>query len=1114
MHKRETYITLILVWLFSLSSYGQMVIRAKKYGGNSTDFFVYSKTDRAGFIYAYGYYEGTLNIDSSGVNKTYSGFGGRDIFFGKFDCELNPVWINRVGSNAAEGGEYNFGAITFDNNNNVYVTGTCNTNSTFTSANGSNYLFPGMGGSDGFLAKYNTAGERQWVVGIGGNGNDESHSLIFDSDGFLYVVGGFRGIVTFGTTSGATATRTSVGGIDAFLVKYSPNGVLQSSPVYTFGGAASELLFSIDSDKNGFLYLVGGTCCSNTTFSIGTTTISNTASWGSIFLKASRNMDVVWVNQMGGTFSENIAKLLLADSGYFYLYGHYTGTVNLPSRPPGIGMPMNAIGAHDFFVAKYDTSGSRIISKTYGSTGDDFSSVDGLIVNNRNEPIITGQFSGTINLDGKSLVSFGSTSSYVVNLTSSLTANRVLRLGGTATDAGKSLAFGKNGELYALGWHTSPGNFGSLAIGSHGGADAYIAQIGHLDDTKPPLPVSLSCTDATLRIPDPLNGANYQWLRNNIAIPGATDTILQTNQIGQYRYIITGVCNLTDTSMPYFLNSFISVPSIRKDTTVCSGATITLNGRFDSAATNFVWLPSSGLSNSISLTPTATITNSTLYQFVRFYQNGCISRDTFNIVVIPHTASAGIDKFICKGDSVLLSSNSNGLYYWNTLSKLSDSTVINPLAFPDTSTIFVLNSILGNCLIQDSVLVTVIEKPIANAGTDTAICLGQSIILSGNSSSTTFYWNTTVGLSDSLILMPVASPTQTTLYLLTSGAGTCQYTDSVLITVNPLPDVSAGSDFTICKGDTIQINGIANGIYFWNTTFGLSDSTVYNPLSFPDTTCNYILTSILGNCAKNDTVKVSVYPLPEVMAGNDTIICLGEPLFLNASISNADIFSWSPPAGLNNSTILNPIFSGSFSSQYVLKAENSIAGCINSDTILISVEEVNASFSAKSIEGNVPLDVEFTNTSINAVSYVWEFGNGEKSTQISPRFTYEKVGEYLVYLIAISQNGCIDTSELLLIKPEDEIRITIPNVFTPNNDNINEAFIIFIDKIDLVKYIKGSIWNRWGAMIYEFNLPGGKWWDGTYEQKPCQTDAYVYIVEVADYKGKIYKFSGTVTLLR
>lgn len=1108
----KIYLFLILVFITQYLL-GQTVIRAKKFGGTSDDFFVNAKTDKEGFIYALGYYQGTLNIDSAGVNKTYSGFGGYDIFFGKFDCQLNPVWINRIGSTNIEGGDYKFGALEIDDDGSIYVTGSCWNNTTFTSTSGPTFNFLSTGGTDGFLAKYNNAGVRQWVIGMGSTQNDESNNIALDSDGFIYLVGGYRGVMTFGTTSGLTATRTSNGSIDAYVIKYSKTGVLQTSSTLTFGGLADDLLSTIVPDYKGHLYLSGGTCCNNQPFALGPVTITNQSSWGGFFFKMDRNMNVKWVNQMSGSGSENTGHICLIDSGQFYLNGHFSGTMIMPSRLPGTTMSLVASG-FDMFIAKYDTAGVLLSSKKYGNFSNDYASTFGMIVNNRYEPIITGLFTGTVNFDGNNLVSYGGGSSYVIKLTRSLVADKVLRLGGTSDDYGRGLTLGKFGELYAVGLHTSPGNFGSLVIGSNGIADGYIAQIANLDDVKPPLPASISCTSAILRIPNPLAGASYQWLRNNIAIPGATDTVLQTNQSGQYTYTITGACNMRDTSMPYILNAFISIPSTRKDTTVCSGATFTLQGTTDSAVTNFIWQPTTGLSNPTSLTPTVTITTPITYQLIKFYSGGCVVRDTFNIQLFSHSANAGADKFICRGDSVQLNANTNGIFFWNTRTDLSDSTVLNPIASPDTTKLFVFNSFFGNCIIRDTVLVTVLETPVANAGVDTTICLGQSIVLSGSSTSSIFYWNTANGLSDSLSLSPVATPNQTTTYILTSGAGNCRDVDSVVVTVNPTPDVIAGADESICKGDTIQLNGTANGIFYWNTTSGLSDSTVLNPFLFPEITTNYVLTSILGNCEKSDTIQVLVYPVPEVTAGNDTIVCQGESYMLNATVSNADVYNWSPPAGLSNTTILNPIFTGNLSEEYVLTVENSIAGCINSDTIRITVEEVIASFTADSIEGNVPLGVQFTNTSTNAVSYLWDFGNGENSTQVSPKYIYEKVGEYLAYLIAYSQNGCVDTSQTLFIKSVDEIRIAIPNVFTPNGDKNNEVFMVYIDKMELVKYIKGSIWNRWGGKIHEFNMPGGKWWDGTYENELCQEGAYVYIVEVADYKGKIYKFSGTVTLMR
>ncbi len=90
------------------------------------------------------------------------------------------------------------------------------------------------------------------------------------------------------------------------------------------------------------------------------------------------------------------------------------------------------------------------------------------------------------------------------------------------------------------------------------------------------------------------------------------------------------------------------------------------------------------------------------------------------------------------------------------------------------------------------------------------------------------------------------------------------------------------------------------------------------------------------------------------------------------------------------------------------------------------------------------------------------------------------------------------------------IIIYVPNAFTPNKDGKNDEFKIFAE---FVEYFNMKIFDRWGKLIYELVNPT-QTWDGTYNNKPCPEDVYVYIMETVGYKGESIRKSGSITLLR
>ncbi|OGH02168.1 MAG: hypothetical protein A2600_08060 [Candidatus Lambdaproteobacteria bacterium RIFOXYD1_FULL_56_27] len=146
-------------------------------------------------IYVVGYSAGT-------IGGTQAGAG--DLFLGSYDANGNQNWTTQLGTS---GQEYGLG-VTVDKSGNVYVTG--KTAGAFTGTN--------AGGTDIFVAKYDSAGNKQWVSQIGTAGNDFGQSVTTDSLGNVYVIG---------YAAASLDGKTYQGGFDMVVLKYSASGVLQ-----------------------------------------------------------------------------------------------------------------------------------------------------------------------------------------------------------------------------------------------------------------------------------------------------------------------------------------------------------------------------------------------------------------------------------------------------------------------------------------------------------------------------------------------------------------------------------------------------------------------------------------------------------------------------------------------------------------------------------------------------------------------------------------------------------------------------------------------------------------------------------------------------------------------
>jgi gliding motility-associated-like protein len=154
--------------------------------------------------------------------------------------------------------------------------------------------------------------------------------------------------------------------------------------------------------------------------------------------------------------------------------------------------------------------------------------------------------------------------------------------------------------------------------------------------------------------------------------------------------------------------------------------------------------------------------------------------------------------------------------------------------------------------------------------------------------------------------------------------------------------------------------------------------------------------------------------------------------------------------------------------------------------------------------------ITFVNqSSPDAVSYIWEFGDGNGSHDTNPVYQYNKTGVYDVYLIATNRTGCTDTVH----KQVSAIVIPlfdIPSAFSPNRDGVNDVFLV--KGFGIAKF-SIKVFNRWGQLMFESNDPAIGW-NGAFKGNIQPMDAYAYVINVEFSDGTTATKNGSVTLLR
>jgi hypothetical protein len=259
-------------------------------------------------------------------------------------------------------------------------------------------------------------------------------------------------------------------------------------------------------------------------------------------------------------------------------------------------------------------------------------------------------------------------------------------------------------------------------------------------------------------------------------------------------------------------------------------------------------------------------------------------------------------------------------YLWNTTETTQS---ISPTVNESTTYTVQLN--MTGCPTLYDTLNVLVSTPPVDAGADATICSGDSIALNG-SGAVSYSWDN--GISDGVLFAPAAS--QDYIVTATDSIG-CAGTDTVAVTVNALPLVSAGSDIGVCDGSMAVLSGSGAQSYTWDN--GIADGQPFQPTD----TMAYVVTGTdNNNCVNTDTVTVYLYPLPAIGAGNDVTVCSGDEITLQGT--GGQTYVWSN--GAQDGVAFQPLQSEAIS---VIGTDAN--NCQSSDTMIVTVNDVDTGVS-------------------------------------------------------------------------------------------------------------------------------------------------------------------------
>ena len=383
---------------------------------------------------------------------------------------------------------------------------------------------------------------------------------------------------------------------------------------------------------------------------------------------------------------------------------------------------------------------------------------------------------------------------------------------------------------------------------------------------------------------------------------------------------------------------------------------------------------------------------------------------------------------------------------------------------------------------------TILSTPITITATTTLLWTGAGSIADPTSGSTT-----SSGLPAGVSTFTL---TATTSY----GNTTCTPPPATTSVEVVYPTVNAGPDQTVCLGESVTLSGSGAQTYTW-------DNGVTNGISFvPGSTATYTVTGTSASgCTDTDQVTVTVNQLPTVDAGPDQTICLGMPVTLSGS--GGQTYTW------NNGVTNNLSFTPSGTQTYSVVGTD-VNGCQDTSEITITVVPAPISSLSSDISSGMPvLTVEFYNNSTNATDYSFDYGNGQsfQTSDVSyqPTVSYGAAGVYTVVLTA--GNGvCYDTSSVVITVFYKPLIVTVPNIFTPDGDGVNDQFFITLENATSLEVI---IVNRWGNKVASYSGINGSW-DGKVNGSLAEEGVYFYNYTVTGLDGTTQTGQGNIHLVR
>ncbi len=402
-------------------------------------------TDGTGNIYVIGTFTGTINLGGSPLSSA----GSNDIFVAKFNPAGVHQWSMRFGDTFSQEGR----GIVADTNGEFVITGHFEGSISFPGFP----LLTSAGGTDIYLARFTTDGICVWNKRFGDASYQFCSPIAMDPFGGVAIVGAFLSSVNFGGSN-----LVSAGDYDLFVAKFNGGGGHLWSK--RFGDINWNDGNAVGIDANFNVYAAGHF---NGTFSFGGPNVSGTVDVYLVKFDPAGNW--VWSKDFGDNFGQYCNSLAVDKNANVFITGYMDGTVNFGGT--------NLTGTGDCFLAKFNTAGTHQWSKRFGldASPQDGRGVD---VDSGGNVVLAGHFVGQVDFGGGPLLFQGITDLFLAKFNGAGDHMWSRPFGNSLNQQIPVVTVDYDDSIVYAGQFDGSLNFGGTTLVSAGGTDAYVAKLG------------------------------------------------------------------------------------------------------------------------------------------------------------------------------------------------------------------------------------------------------------------------------------------------------------------------------------------------------------------------------------------------------------------------------------------------------------------------------------------------------------------------------------------------------------------------------------------------------------------------------------------------------------